>query len=77
MLPRAMTKGEPLDRQLNLRVSASELDRLDRVADVLSRRTLGVAVNRSAMARAVILRGLEAIEAELAEDTKKKPTPKS
>ena len=71
-----MTKGEPLDRQLNLRVSASELERLDRVADVLSTRTLGVAVNRSATARAIILRGLEAFEAELAAEpvaAKKKP----
>ncbi len=67
-----MTKGEPLDRQLNLRVSASEMERLDRVADVLSQRTLGVAVNRSATARAIILRGLEAFEAELASSEVKK-----
>lgn len=66
-----MGKDGPLDKQLTLRVSATEVDRLDRLAASLSERTPGVDVNRSAAARAAILRGLDALEAETA--TKKKP----
>jgi len=54
-----------LDRQLNLRVSASEMDRLEQLAETLTRRNLGVSINKSAAARAAIIRGLDALEAEL------------
>lgn len=54
-----------MDRQLNLRASAEDVDRLDRLATLLSV-TPGVEITRSSAARAAILRGLDALEAELA-----------
>jgi hypothetical protein len=66
-----MTTGEPLDKQLNLRVSTTEMDRIDRVATLLSQKMAGVSVNRSAAARAAIIKGLEALEADLKKPSKK------
>ena len=61
-----------LDRQLNVRASADDVDRLDRLAQALSDRTPGLSVNRSAAARAAILRGLDALEVELGVAAKKR-----
>ena len=54
-----------MDQQLNVRVTAAELARIDRLAEVLTEKTHGVAVNRSATTRAAIMRGLESFEAEI------------
>jgi predicted transcriptional regulator len=51
---------------LQVRVEPEVLDRLDRLAEQLTARAMGVEVNRTAAARAVVLKGLEVMEKELA-----------
>lgn len=68
-----MKAPKDLNRQLNLRASVDDVERLDRLALALSERTPGVEVTRSSAARAAILRGLDALEAELLPAKKTKP----
>lgn len=67
-----MGKGEPLDRQITIRASAADVERLDRLAVLLASRTPGLELKRTDAVRAAINRGMEALEAELASVVKKK-----
>ena len=59
---------------LDIRTTEDVLERLDRLAARLSRP--GLEVSRSGAARAAVLRGLEAMEAEAAAEKGSVPAPK-
>lgn len=50
---------------VSVRTEAAVDERLDRVAEELSRRAAGMVVKRTAVAKTAMLRGLDAIEREL------------
>jgi hypothetical protein len=56
--------------RLDIRADQEILDRVDRLAAVLSRP--GAEITRSSAARAALLRGLDAIEAETSESAKQR-----
>lgn len=68
---RGMGKEGPLDQQITIRATKADVARLEQLAELLSARTPGVEVTRTAAARAAILRGIEALESELAPKKKR------
>ena len=62
-------------KQVGFRLEAEQVERLDRLADALSKRAAGIACNRTMAASAVIERGLVALEQELGLVPKKEAKP--
>lgn len=71
----AASPDEPR-QQLGLRLSSADLRRIDDLAALLSKRAEGVEINRSAAARAALLRGLDAMLPR-PESPSSSPTPTS
>jgi predicted transcriptional regulator len=62
-------------KTIPLRLEEDLVQRLDSLADALSKRTVGVKVTRSAAMRAALERGLDSLEAEVGKPARR-PKPK-
>ena len=51
--------------QVGFRLEPEQLERLDKLAEALTKRTAGVTVNRSSAARAALDRGIEELEKDI------------
>lgn len=60
-----MTKAITKSEQIAVRLEPSQLAELDRLGEALERRGMGVQLSRAAIARTALLRGMEALSAEL------------
>ncbi|MCC6523373.1 MAG: hypothetical protein IT373_11975 [Polyangiaceae bacterium] len=60
------------EKPLAIRFDVETIERLDRLAENMSKRSGGVRVTRSDVVRVAVTRGLDALEAEFAENPKRK-----
>ena len=63
-------------RTLPVRLDEPTIDRLDRLAEVLTARAAGAETSRSAVMRISIIRGIQSLEAEFMNATAERQTPK-
>jgi hypothetical protein len=62
------------EHPVSVRLNLEALERLDRIAEALSNRAVGVTMNRSMVVRVAVGRGIDTLEAELG--LSKRPKPK-
>lgn len=60
------------EHPVSVRLDTDTVGRLDKLAEVLTARAAGATVNRSAVVRLAVERGIAALEAELGQSKKRK-----